>query len=258
MSNFGINRGQAGLIGRLNAAGGGQVNTYVVATPPVFDGTNDYLTRGAGFTGAADSKTGIYSAWLRLDGGNGADLTLVQGTGSFVRFFRASTGVFTFNCFSSGATQLLGMSSSTTYAASSSWINILAAWNVGSGVAQMYVNDVDVRAGSPTVVDGSIDYTLANWGICGEVTAGLKMNGAICEVYFAPGQYLDISSAANRQKFIYLGKPADLGSDGSTPTGTAPILYLKNAYDTFNVNSGTGGNLTLTGTLTASATSPSD
>jgi len=52
------------------------------------------------------------------------------------------------------------------------------------------------------------------------------------------------------------GKPVSLGSDGSTPTGTAPTVYLKNPFGTFQNNLGGGGNFTVTGTLADDASIP--
>lgn len=259
MSNFGINRGQAGLIGRLNAAGGAAEVPYVVATPPVFDGTNDYMTRGADFTGNADSKSGILSFWLRLDGGNGSAMFLLQNTGSWVRFQRNASNVFLLEGFNAAGSGILTLTSATAYTAAAAWLHIIMAWNLAAAAGQMIVNGASDLAGGATLTNDTIDYTRADWAVGASTAGASKFNGAMAEVYFAPGQYLDMSEAANVQKFrTSAGKPVDLGTDGSTPTGVAPILYLKSAYTAFNTNSGTGGNLSVTGTLTASATSPSD
>ena len=77
-------------------------------------------------------------------------------------------------------------------------------------------------------------------------------NGALAEVYFAPGQYLYFSIASNRRKFISrTGKPVHLGTTGMLPTGTAPLVYHHlddaEAVANFATNRGTGGNFTITG-----------
>ena len=60
-----------------------------------------------------------------------------------------------------------------------------------------------------------------------------------------------------------LGEAGDLGSDGSTPTGVAPIFFRHlsdgEAAANFAINRGTGGaDMTITGALTTAATSPTD
>ena len=83
--------------------------------------------------------------------------------------------------------------------------------------------------------------------------------GDIADVYIAPGQFIDFSVEANRRKFISAdGKPVDLGSNCSTPTGTAPAVCFSGNASSFGTNKGTGGAFTLTGTLTDAVTSPSN
>jgi hypothetical protein len=73
------------------------------------------------------------------------------------------------------------------------------------------------------------------------------------------GQWLDITVPANLAKFIDSdGKPVDLGTDGSTPTGTKPTLFFSGGGAEFATNKGTGGPFTLgSGTLTDASSSPS-
>ena len=72
-------------------------------------------------------------------------------------------------------------------------------------------------------------------------------------------EYLDISVENNRRKFIDAdGFPVDLGSDGSTPTGIAAIMFFSGATVSWHTNDGSGGGFTENGALTDAATSPSD
>jgi hypothetical protein len=89
------------------------------------------------------------------------------------------------------------------------------------------------------------------------------MDGGMAELFFAPGQFLDFSVQSNRRKFRSSGgKPISLGADGSTPTGTKPLIYLHlddaETANNFATNRAGNGNLTVTGALTTRATSPSD
>jgi hypothetical protein len=230
-----------------------------------FDGTNDYMTR-ADLTGAADGKSGILSLWLRIDGGDGTTLTMIaDGTAVTGRFYltRLSSNIFLINAFNSGGTQILNLQTSGTHITSATWLHILSSWDLAAGVSSFYINDVSDQVVT-TRTNDTIDYLSGiDWAIGANNAGGLKTNGCMAELYFAPNQYLDFSIVENRRKFISPnGKPVALGTNGSLPTGTAPIIYLHldpaEAPADFATNRGTGGNFSITGTLTAGSTSPSD
>jgi len=85
------------------------------------------------------------------------------------------------------------------------------------------------------------------------------LNCEIADLYLNTATSLDLSSTANRRKFISAeDKPVDLGSDGSTPTGTAPLIFLSNPTATWQNNLGSGGNFNENGALTDAGDSPSD
>ena len=70
---------------------------------------------------------------------------------------------------------------------------------------------------------------------------------------------VDFSVETNRRKFISAsGRPVDIGSDCSTPTGTVPAFCFSGDASNFATNQGTGGAFTTTGTLTNASTSPSN
>ena len=233
-----------------------------------FDGTNDYMTRGAGLDGAADSKTGILSMWVRLDGGTGAQqfaanaTTLAGGTIRWASSWNTGSGPFEVVGFNAAASQILALPTSTSFTADGVWRHWLCSWDLANAAAHSYINDVS-DIGSTTLTDDSVDYTVADFSIGARANAGLKTNGCFAEFYFAPGQYLDFSNVYQRRKFISSsGKPVYLGAAGASPTGTAPIVYQRvadaAAVATFATNLGTGGNFTITGTLATGSTSPSD
>ena len=77
-----------------------------------------------------------------------------------------------------------------------------------------------------------------------------KWDGCMADVWFGYGQYIDFSIDANRLKFIDVGNPVDLGSDGSTPTGVAPLIFFSGATAAWHTNKGPGGGFTEFGALT--------
>lgn len=249
--------GRVMLPGGYAAAGGGLLTVDAV----VFDGTNDYLTRGADYTGSADSDSFIFSCWVKFNGGDAGTQYFVvadAGDGYYIR--RNTSNKVNISMQNSSSTTLVNIASGTSVVVADGWVHILIA-KTGT-TFYMYINDA---ADSPTVTTnsaGNTDYTKTTHSMGALNTGTSKINADVAELYWAPGQYLDISNAANRAKFISGGKPVDMGSDGSTPTGTAPILYLSvrpgDAASDFVTNRGSGGGMTLTGTLAIAATSPSD
>ena len=235
-----------------------------------FDGTNDNMTWGAGLIGAADSKQGIFSVWVRLDGSDGnrvrlfGNTTTVGGFTQRMSVARTNLGFFEVQCFDPSGNVALNMRTMNTYVAGSAWYNFLASWDCAVvGARHLYINDIsDVTVSS--FVDLTIDYTVADWFVAFySGVGGSRFSGCMAEMYFAPGQYLDFSVEANRRKFILAsGRPAPLGVNGALPTGTAALVYqrLRNneAAANFATNRGTGGNFTITGSLDTASSSPSD
>lgn len=81
--------------------------------------------------------------------------------------------------------------------------------------------------------------------------------------YWVDNTKVDFAVLATRRKFIDAnGRPVDLGADGSTPTGTAPAIFLRRAPDaaasTWADNLGTCGPFTVTGAFTNAPSSPTD
>lgn len=227
-----------------------------------FDGTNDYMTRGAGLTGAADSKSGIFSGWIRLDGGNAVNMR-VLGNSLGILVSRSVSNEFQVIGRNASATQILLLRTAPSYTASAAWVHVLMSWDLSTvGARHLYIDDVSDLV-VQTFTNDTLDYTESNFAVGANPSSISKFDGALAECYFAPGQYLDFSVEENRRKFISAaGKPVNLGSDGSTPTGTAPLVYQHlddgEAVANFATNRGTGGNFTIAGTLATASTSPSD
>lgn len=234
-----------------------------------FDGANDYMTRGAVLTGAADSKTGIFSAWFRIDGGNATFRTFLAGAptvgsaalrGVSVHLTGGNLILITGN--SSAPATILTVVNETALLAGASWHHVLASWNLGTSAVHIYLDDVEDAAAPSTLTDANLDYTNADTAIGANGDGSQKFNGALADLYFAPGQFLDFSNVYNRRKFRSgSGKPVHLGATGSLPTGTAPLVYLHlddgEAVASLATNRGAGGNFTITGTLATADSSPS-
>lgn len=226
-----------------------------------FDGTNDYLVRGAALTGVADSGTFIFSCWAKIDSTGPFLLQLIGNQSSTVQI--VAGGEVAPTAYDSGVANGLENGGATNVI-DDAWHHILVAGKASTSELSVYI-DGALDSGAASVIGSPSAFNFADtdWAIAAD-NGGGSMNAVdMAEVYFAPGQYLDFSVSGNRLKFRSAGgKPVDLGSDGSTPTGVAPAVYLHiddgEAAANFANNAGSGGNFTVIGSLTTAATSPSD
>ena len=135
------------------------------------------------------------------------------------------------------------------------WNHFLCSGNLATSTFHMYANGVNVLdTGATYVVNSDIDFTgLFHVGRIG--SASTAFYGEMAELWI-DDSFIDFSSSTNREKFRSSGGTAvDVGSDGSIPTGSSPLVYLHldsgETGNNFALNAGTGGNLTVTaGALT--------
>lgn len=249
--------------------------TFQLAPPSLtvdaadFDGTNDDLGR-ATLTAQANSKSGIFSVWLRPDALANVNIFDGLDTGVFSTAFNmlisnVAAGDWDLLLLTTaGATVIDYRCTAGGRLTTGAWQNILCSWDASTTTLHMYRNDVDAK-GAGIINNAEACHGIVDEWSVGDFSGGGggRYDGGMAELYFAPGQYIDLSVEANRRKFISAtGKPVDLGSTGATPTGTAPLVYLHlsdgETANNFAVNRGTGGNFTVTGALGTYASSPSD
>lgn len=229
------------------------------------------MQRGGTLTGATDQSQGVFSGWFNFAGGDGAVLNLFRNNdGTNTPLLRRETSnKLRFDLQTNAGASLLRVLSSSSLMTASGWFHVLFSWDtnfsVGAKVAHLYINDVsDLGTVSDAASAFAVDQTYSNWAFGAfPGSAANMLNGDTAEIYFAPGQFLDFSVTANRRKFITpLLKPVNLGPTGATPTGTAPLVLFHlddgEAVANFATNRGTGGNFTITGSLVAAASSPTD
>jgi hypothetical protein len=229
-----------------------------------FDGTNDYLTRGADLTGSANNSRGTCCFWVKFAAaGDGVRQRILNAGNAAVIIERTAANRFqVFVVDSTGAiSATLGGAVNRTSAGG--WMSVLMSWDTnftaGNKLMSIWVNDADdsgVKTDAGAAFD--VDYTATDWGVGARPSDGAnKLNGDLADFWFAQGVYFDFSVEANRRKFIHAsGGAVSLGADGSTPTGTAPIVYLRGPATGFETNRGSGGDFTVTGALADSGTNP--
>lgn len=240
-----------------------------------FDGSNDYLRRTSVLTGISDSPTCTFSFWIYVENANGTVGVIFENhvganTARFQLGYLAGTSTFDLIITSGSGNANQSIDWGTISGISkNAWHHCCGSVDCtdGSERVNIWLDDaqeissLNVKVGSWSNMAFS---TGTNTGI-GEFSqaTGAKVNGGLAEFWWAAGTYIDFTSESERRKFISsAGLPADLGSTGSNPTGTAPHVYLHldegETANNFAVNRGTGGNFTVTGDLSTFASSPSD
>ena len=226
------------------------------STSVFFDGSNDNLSRGADLTGLSNGKVFTCSFFFRITNTGSSNLRIMNSESSGGQFVIARGGSsadkkFHFRGFNSSGSEICSVNCDKIFEDSAQWHHIMCSVDLANSAAHLYVDGLDDKASSPTLTNDTIDWTNGNWFIGSDEGGNNKFHGDIAELYWTD-EFLDLSSASNRLKFLTAsGEPANLGSDGSTPTGTQPKIYLKNAFGTFQNNLGSGGNFSVGGSLTA-------
>lgn len=233
-----------------------------------FDGANDYATRGAGLTGAADSKKFTLVFWT--NGPSGGDYILCSsgsvggGVGRFFSQKRGANSHLQIVVQDTAGADALDIESNTTMAPAGSWrCRMISVDMADTAKRHMYFADSDVLSVTK-YVNTTLDFTDADWAIGAAANGSNKYSGGLAEFFFWPGVYVDFSVEANRRMFITAsGKPVDptvaLAALG------APAIYFHlddgetaNNFVANNDGGATGGAFTVTGALSTYASSPSD
>lgn len=221
-------------------------------------GGSAYLTNATDTL--TDSTTGIASVWVKFaaaDDSAGASILGCRGTETFDIYYNGSPSTkCTWELKSTGGTWKYVQNS--PYSSSDGWLHMLMAWDTSNLV--VYVNGVS--AGSVATSGLTFDCTTGSFGVGSAPGGGdSSLDGSLAEVFVHTGATLDITDASNRAKFrSAAGKPVDLGADGSLPLGVQPKVYLSSrpgdAASAFGTNKGSGGNFTMTGTLSIASSTP--
>lgn len=245
--------------GGISSIGGISTGPEIVAGPGPFapnaadfDGSDDRLFHTGALSTITDSKQGLVSVWFK---------PTIDNQGRFIHISTEALGTFAkFDCTvinskqfaiagrtASGTLILLTLSNST-FTTADVWTHALASWDLSTGAVQMYIDNVEDREASPIAINDTINYSLSGDTAVGAEShpADLYWNGCLAELYFT-NEFLNLDDPDNRAKFISGGIPVDLGSNGSTPTGTQPILYFSGDGTAFPTNLGSGGSFVVEG-----------
>lgn len=152
----------------------------------------------------------------------------IQGTGANAGAISADTWYWmavSYDSSGGGFQAYIGERGNGTPVSQLFWVNVTSA-------QEIYTN---WHYGG---VNNSKDYG----GIAARYAGNIQFTGELAEVWFTDSK-IDLSSSTNRQKFYSAtGYPVDLGSDGSTPTGSQPVVYFSGDASDFQIQRGSHDN----------------
>ena len=145
-----------------------------------------------------------------------------------------------------------------TFPTAGGWHHLLVSVDAANSITQIYIDDAIPALDFDIFVDRIIQ-----WNTVQEFRVGADLTTSFANVdlaeFYVTNEHLDLSVESNRRKFISAGgKPVELGTDASDPTGTAPLIYFQGPTVSWHTNKGSGGGFTEIGAITDAATSPSD
>ena len=216
-----------------------------------FGSGGNYL-QNTSLSGTPDGFVGSLSFWVQFAGGDGIPYQIKYNAlqNTYVRVFRGSSNFLEFRVINFSTGHYFDAVATVT-TTGVGWHNVLMSWDTnhsaGNKIGYIYV---DGSSTSPVLTDASaafsVSYSLDNF-----ITPYNASNNNInlAEIWYAPNQFIDFSVSGNRAKFYSSGNAVNLGSDGSTPTGTPPAVYIHNPAATCNTNLGTGGDFAIVGSI---------
>ena len=228
-------------------------------------GSTDWISGNQTIT---DGPEGSLVMWVKVDLPAAAAIGLFSNADSYVGAGLTDTGLSGSTYFySSDGVTFVEATANSSAIDDNVWGPVFVSWktdfSAGNRLVKFLFGDVSL---SDSIIDAgasfSVFYNSQPFYIGRQVFESQVFVGDMAEVWF-DDSYIDFSTEANRRKFATAGgKPVDVGTDGSTPTGGQPIIYLSvrpgDAAADFVTNRGTGGNFTQNGTLSLAGTSPSD
>lgn len=216
-------------------------------------GGSAYVARGSNLTGISDGSLGLLSVWVKATDNFSSIRFLFEDSG-YLDISRNTSNILTVVGYSPGAVVVLSLASTVQIDNDGLWHHLLLSWDLGTaGRSYIYIDGVDRTTRTTHTVGGTINLTAGGWGVMANSAGSGIGNAKLSELYFtAPAAWFDVTNSANRDKFFNssTSKPVDLGANGSTPTGTQPLIYFHNQSPSWGTNLGSGGTFTTTGSVT--------
>jgi len=217
-----------------------------------FSSVSAYLRRDTAFS-VANSKQGLVSFWIRpAQVATNEQLFLISaGATDRVDLYQQADKIG-FHAYTGSATDVF-LFTTTSVLTVNEWTHVMFSWDAATSTYHVYINGSVASLTGDSITNATVDWT--NTTNCLGYSSGLNYSPFTGEMsqFYATGEYLDLSSSANRAKLISGSGagalPVDFGSDGSTVTGTQPYVFMNGVASVWNAgtNLGSGGDWTVLG-----------
>lgn len=233
----GLIRVNSGIV-RVNS---GALGVAAPASPPLALTGFNYTTDNYSLTNPSVVQTdqAIVSLWFKWDtafpaGGQTFNFMIHNSGGRFYFDF-SPAGQIQIVVYNAAVTQIQLVTSSVTpsWRTDNAWHHLL--YSRSGTTSHLYIDDVEDKFIHGPNTAGNASNNTGNWfvGMAFNNTFGFK--GCLSNMYQNHQEYLDFSIVANRRKFITAAlEPVNPGSDGSSPTGTSPEIWIPNGLPTTN------------------------
>ena len=217
-----------------------------------FDGTTGYLSRTSALTGVSDGKTFSCVFWARPDTTAGLPNVIWFGNASNTlvnRILIDASGNLNIVFRNASLTGVLGITTNDPQINSTKDFCVMLSVDLTNiSKRHLYINDV-LRGAYGTYENDNMFLSAPNVQF-GAANASAFLDGKLSEFYFAT-EYIDFSQEANRLKCRdAFGNPVDLAPQIAAGTLPNPAIYMRFDPANFGKNSGTGGDFTVSGTIT--------
>ena len=233
--------------------GGGTYSMQLVT----FDGTNDYLTKSSGLTGASHSKQCTFVVWADIDNADFQQAFILGPIGGYAGlwFARNDTNKLHVRGLTSTGNDVVIALSTSDYLSTAGLKCFMVSIDAATSTLQVYDGDSAVDMGTPTwdLPDTALGFVAADTVPIGARNDGVsKFSGKLGDLQLIIGTALDLSIESNRRKFIDAsGNPVNPADNGLTKT-----ILLSGAFASWHTNDGSGGGFTVTGALADGGTYP--
>lgn len=186
--------------------------------------------QGVGQYPVADNNFFLFSTWFNLRSEFPADIATlsVAGTTVISTWQWAGTPAGYNNFLRDVNLNNIIHTNLPSAPALNKWNHILISVDTSDlNTYKMYLNDTEINYTLIEYNGGIIPWSTIDLTRTYYVSPNGRFDGNHSDLYLT-NEYLDLTIESNRRKFITAdGRPANLGNDGSLPTGTQPMMYFK-------------------------------